>query len=60
MSADSKRWQLIAVVAAAAVVNAVATHTHSRILGWIGVTLLFVSVALFLRWRRRRPGRAPW
>jgi hypothetical protein len=52
MSADTKRWQLIAVVAAAAVINGIATHTHSRILGWIGVTLLFVAVALFLRWRR--------
>jgi hypothetical protein len=52
MTADQKRWQLIAVVVVAAIVNGIATHTHSRLLGWIGVTLLFFGVALFLRWRR--------
>lgn len=52
MTADQKRWQLIAVVALAAVVNAIATHLHSRVLGFVGLALLFLAIGLFLRWRR--------
>ena len=52
MTAEQKRWQLIAVVVVAAIVNGIATHMHSRVLGWLGVTLLCLGIALFLRWRR--------
>jgi hypothetical protein len=52
VTADRKRWQLIAVVAVAAIVNAVATRLHSRVLGFVGLALLFLGIGLFLRWRR--------
>jgi energy-coupling factor transporter transmembrane protein EcfT len=51
-AADRKRWQLIAVVAVAAILNVIATELHSRILGWLGFAVLFFGILLFVRWRR--------
>ena len=51
-SVDRKRWELIAVVAATAIVNLIATKTHNRYLGGLGALLLFLAIALYLRWRR--------
>ena len=50
--ADRKRWQLIAVVAFAAILNVIATKAHSKVLGWLGFVVLFFAILLFVRWRR--------
>ena len=52
MRADSLRWRLIAVLAAAAVISVVANKTHSAILGWLSVAAFLVAVYLYFHWRR--------
>jgi O-antigen/teichoic acid export membrane protein len=52
MKPNTIRGQLIALLAAAAVLSVVGNKTHSTILGWLAFACFFVAVLLYFRWRR--------
>jgi Na+/proline symporter len=52
MNVNRMRWELIGVLAAAAIVTGIGTNLHNAVIGWVGFVLFFCAVALFLRWRR--------
>lgn len=53
MRSRTIRIWLIALVAVAAIVNAVGTHTGNALVSWLGFAIFLCAVFVYAAWRRR-------